>query len=494
MRSFISATLLFGVMIFGYGSPALADSKPMQFSLNSNKSPSSKSASGWDVASADDAGQCRASKYVGHGAFMALSAQDGTYALTVSSARDEFDVWKDYQVTLRMDGQEDSQTLRPAKFDTIVIPVTDISAFKKARNFDVAVGERHYSFTESKMGKVVGKLDQCVTAASAGNAVFAQMSPASGSAAAPASAPAAVSATPSATTTTSTTTVAADGSTVTDTTTTVTTVDMAPDEGLPPEEMIAPPADAAIPAPAAMAAPADAAAAAATATTTPDAAASSTPAASTAPTLLTDAPAEKAAEPAKTAETKPAEPKKPSKAAKASKTPASSEEALADSKSSLTYKPRSSEPACPKGQTCPVVPPADIEAAQKAKLTPVKEQAVSDVKTPVFVPAPVVPPAIVTGEACMATDEYKNLVRKIGLLEAEKEQLRSSSQKTLPPALKKVAECASESYQIKELRTEIELIRKENADLRRQAEAVKSADNLSEALNELDASVKNEKN
>jgi hypothetical protein len=524
-------------MAFGFEASAQAESpKPMQFSLSSAKTASApNSGNGWEMAAAD----CRASKYIGSGAFLTLSSQDGDYNLTVASSRDQFDVWKDYPVTISAGAQSDSMTIRPAKFDTFVVPVSDIVAFRKAKNFDIVIGERHYNFSDAKISKVVSKLDKCAGTVASSDGNYAQMAPSAGTPATSTTKDA------KATTTTSTSVTATDGAT-TDTTTTTTTTETVVPAAAAPATLVADPAadlapasvDAAVQAakdavvngaqpaldakPAALSAPAvsapvpaDAAALGVTPAPSPetpadvlppvsapaDAVPTPTPldaAATTAPTPVAPAAeAVKVEEPAKAEEKLPA-PKKKKKAV-APKPPVSESEAMADSKANLTYEPRSNQPSCPKGQTCPVVPPSDLEAAEKARLAPVEEQVVSEVKQPAasFVPAPVCAAPVAatpTPEQCAATDEYKNLVRKIGLLEAEKEKLRLNGGKApLGATMHKVAQCASESYQIKELRTELELIKKENADLRRQAEAVRGADNLNDALSELDETVKNGK-
>lgn len=555
MRTLLFRTLLL-VMAFGFEASAQAESsKPMQFTLSSAKTASApNSANGWEMAAAD----CRASKYIGSGAFLTLSSQDGDYNLTVASSRDQFDVWKDYPVTISAGGQSDFMTIRPTKFDTFVVPVGDIVAFRKAKNFDIVIGERRYNFSDTKISKVVSKLDKCAGTVASSEGNYAQMAPSAGTPTTSTTKDA------KATTTTSTSVTATDGATTDTTTTTTTTETVVPATTevttapaaatapvTAPAALVADPAavttpasvDAAVQAakdavvngaqpaldakpadPAALSAPAvsapvptDAAALGVTPAPSPETPADVLPsvsapadavpmptpldaAATTAPTPVAPAAeAVKVEETAKAAEEKPAAPKKKKKKAAAPKPPVSESEAMADSKANLTYEPRSNQPSCPKGQTCPVVPPSDLEAAEKARLAPVEEQVVSEVKQPAasFVPAPVCPAPVATAptpEQCAATDEYKNLVRKIGLLEAEKEKLRLNGGKpALGATMHKVAQCASESYQIKELRTELELIKKENADLRRQAEAVKGADNLNDALSELDETVKNGK-
>jgi hypothetical protein len=96
------------------------------------------------------------------------------------------------------------------------------------------------------------------------------------------------------------------------------------------------------------------------------------------------------------------------------------------------------------------------------------------------------------GKTCVSQEKYDNIVRKVGLLENEKEKLRKMVVGTETGPLQTVMQCAAESNEIKSLKTENEILRKENEGLRQRAQSqdealnAASTDGLNKALSELD--------
>jgi|GEM_PF-2633743 len=425
---------------------------------------------GWHLAYDKKAQSCSVGSYVGNGIFVSIGSERGRMSLSVDDINNDLDVQKSYDTTLKMDkGYSKTVPVRPYWINSFAIRLSDdaamLTAFKASRGFEIDIGGRVYAFQVQDMAKVMADIDGCQASATQ----QAQATTSTPAAAAPVVAAGAVAAG-----------AAVAASQATQATSTAPALAAVSEASAPSAPLrIVPLAGVktgASSAPKTMEQIAEEAAGAATDNVMANQAAA-TPAATPAGATTAELNA--------------------SQAAKA--------KAGADATQPAT--------AAAKGRKGAPVPPPSLAAidaqkqaivdAQNAKNAPkndLKEQAVAALPVPANprILADNVTPTS-AGPGCVSEDRYANLVRKVGLLEVEKEKLRKLSLAAEQGPLQSVMQCAAETNQIKELKGEIAMLRAENDKMRSAAQeaqaasAVDPTDNLSAALNELDEATKNDK-
>lgn len=139
-------------------------------------------------------------------------------------------------------------------------------------------------------------------------------------------------------------------------------------------------------------------------------------------------------------------------------------------------------------------PPKKAEVAEA--MPTLKETTISEIPsaTPPKIEADTRPKHIVSldAEECISASKYSDLLKKIGLIEAEKEKLRKLASASVPlsPTLEAIRECAGENRKIRNLETQIEILSKENESLKKRAEIADTSlssdgDAMDAALQEL---------
>ena len=161
----------------------------------------------------------------------------------------------------------------------------------------------------------------------------------------------------------------------------------------------------------------------------------------------------------------------------------------------------------PKDDKAKIPPPPSPLQAAAAKQNQLPKLAEQDVK-PV---AEAIPPDAKKEEEkrentvtldttqCIPTTKYTELLKKIGMIEEEKEKLRRSTAAPIADSpLQAIMQCAAETNQIRDLKTQIDILQKENQTLKKRSDSADTSiagndDAMSEALKELDTMVAGDK-
>jgi len=406
---------------------------------------------GWHLAHDKKAQSCSVGSYIGNGIFVSIGSERGRMSLSVDDINNDLDVQRNYDTTLKMDkGYSKTVAVRPYWINSFAIRLSDdpamLTAFKASQDFKIDIAGRAYTFQVQDMAKVMADIEGCQASA------MQQVQTAPTSAAPLVAAGAVVAASQTAQTAST--------------------------------------------APALAAAPGSAASV--PLRIVPLAGVKGGISASQTMQQIADEAASAAAEKVIAGQAEAASTATELNASQAAKAKAGA---------------NTSQQAADKGRKGAAVPPPSLaaidaqkqaileaEAAKNAPKSDLKERDVAALPVPANprILADNVTPTS-AGPGCVSEDRYTNLVRKVGLLEVEKEKLRKLSLAAEQGPLQSVMQCAAETNQIKELKAEIAMLRAENDKMRSAAQeaqaalAVDPTDNLSAALNELDEATKNDK-
>ena len=425
---------------------------------------------GWHLAYDKKAQTCSVGSYVGNGIFVSIGSERGRMSLSVDDINNDLDVKQSYETTLKMDkGYAKTLPVRPYWINSFAIRLSDdpamLTAFKASHGFEIGIGGRTYAFQVQDMDRVMADIEGCQASAAQQAQAATPAAPLVAAGAVAAGAAVAVG----------------QGSST------------AASAVTPAAPALAAASEASAPsAPLRIVPLAGVKASASAAPKTMEQIAEEAAGAATDNVMATQA-AGTAAAPsgATTAELNASQAAKAKAAADATQPAA----AAAKGRKGAPVPPPSL--AAIDAQKQAIV---DAQAAKNAPKGDLKEQDVAALPVPANprILADNVTPTS-AGPGCVSEDRYANLVRKVGLLEVEKEKLRKLSLAAEQGPLQSVMQCAAETNQIKELKSEIAMLRAENDKMRTAAQeaqaasAVDPTDNLSAALNELDEATKNDK-